>query len=352
MKKKNFATWGRLLKEMGYEDEHLLEEVIAGFPLAGKATRSHIFEQVQDEEPIDIDKLARGLSWRNRALSSKIKSSGSAKVDLDLFRHTMDEIEKGLLIGPFKNLDDLETYLGRVPVISHRFAVVQGAKIRPIDDFSESSVNACFVAGEKIGLHDVDVVAGVIRLLDEACAGQIDRVVLSDGSVRPLRVHPDWRKGARITGKSMDLSSAYKQLAVNPKSLWTAGGACFDPRDGGKIFFVQRSLPFGASASVHAFNRCSRSLWSIGTRLALLPWTVFFDDFIILSPAPLERAAKAVASMIALATGWSVSEGPKDKEFAEQFEALGVSFRVLGVASAPYPTSKIGCLLSERCRRR
>ena len=93
LKKKNFATWGRLLKEMGYEDEHLLEEVIAGFPLARKATRSHIFEEVRDEEPIDIDKLARGLSWRNRALSSKIKSSGSAKVDLELFRHTMDEIE-------------------------------------------------------------------------------------------------------------------------------------------------------------------------------------------------------------------------------------------------------------------
>ena len=218
-------------------------------------------------------------------------------------------------------------------MIKRRFAVVQGPKIRPKNDSSVSSVNACFVAGEKIDLHDVDVVAGVIRLLDEACAGKIDRVVLSDGSVRPLRVHPDWRKGARITGKSTDLSSSYKQVAVNPKSLWTAGGTCFDPHDEGKIFFVQRSLPFGVSASVHALNRYSRSLWSIGTRLALLPWTILCDDFAILSPGPLERAAKAVASMIALATGWSVSEGPKDKEFAEQFEARGVSFRLGGLGS-------------------
>ena len=229
----------------------------------------------------------------------------------------------------------MEKFLGKVPVLNRRFAVVQGSKVRPIDDFSESAVNMCFSPNERIDLHDVDVVVAFLRLLDEVCAGMLGELVLSCGSVVNLHVHPDWKSCPQLLGKSMDLSAAYKQLAIHPTSFWTSGGICYDPSTDGCMYFIQRSLPFGASASVHAFNRCSRSLWAVGCRLAILPWTVFFDDFLIFAPAPIAKAARAVASIIALATGWSVAEGDKDLAFGSCLDALGVRFQLgrLGLRS-------------------
>ena len=49
-----------------------------------------------------------------------------------------------------------------------RFAVWQG-KWRPIDDFSENGVNACFECFEKVSLKALDEVAWVCMYIMKVC---------------------------------------------------------------------------------------------------------------------------------------------------------------------------------------
>ena len=70
----------------------------------------------------------------NKAIIFSTKSSGDEAVNLELWKKTQEEVEKGWL----KRLHGLPQDGGRV---SRRFAVVQSDKVRPIDNYSESQVN-------------------------------------------------------------------------------------------------------------------------------------------------------------------------------------------------------------------
>eukprot|EP00971_Amphidinium_carterae_P152607 3024460-Amphidinium_carterae.1 len=74
-------------------------------------------------------------------------------------------------------------------------------------------------------MQDADLFVAFLRVLDCVCAGSIRELVLADGTCLCLNVHADWRARTQLEGKTLDLSGAYKQVPVNPKHLWTTGGA-------------------------------------------------------------------------------------------------------------------------------
>ena len=91
-----------------------------------------------------------------------------------------------------------------------------------------------------------------------------------------------------------------------------------------QLYFAN-ALPFGASASVLAFNRFSRAIARIGTRLFGLLWTNFFDDYPQLPIAKLGGYTHAWAERLMSLLGWNVSKSEKKaKPFALVFQALGV----------------------------
>eukprot|EP00971_Amphidinium_carterae_P260050 5159600-Amphidinium_carterae.1 len=74
----------------------------------------------------------------------------------------------------------------------------------------------------------MDEIVAIGKLLAKAVVtdAELD-AVSSSGERVPLRVHPAWRSlRARglltLQGTTVDLKSAYKQLAVDPNSVWTA----------------------------------------------------------------------------------------------------------------------------------
>ena len=69
-----------------------------------------------------------------------------------------------------------------------------------------------------------------------------------------------------------------------------------DPENQTIQCFEGRVLPFGATASVVHFNRCSRQLQHLGY-LLYLPWSSYFDDFPVVSPSIL------TGSMMSAMTG-------------------------------------------------
>ena len=70
----------------------------------------------------------------------------------------MEEVEKGWLLGPLSNSE--------VPdwqPVSRRFGLIQKkGKLRLIDDYTESGVNACVTSVEAPVLHTVDVAGATI----------------------------------------------------------------------------------------------------------------------------------------------------------------------------------------------
>ena len=128
---------------------------------------------------------------------------------------------------------------------------------------------------------------------------------------------------ARWLGKCLDLSKAYKQMAVHPDHRHLAV-IFFHRADGTPVFYVANSLMFGATAAVFSFNRVSRSLWFLLNRMLVIPCGVFYDDFPLFSPAELAENADKSASELLDLLGWKHARtGPKGKAFDSTFTVLG-----------------------------
>ena len=146
-------------------------------------------------------------------------------------KKTWEECNAGWLEGPIP-LSELESSA----LVSRRFGVVQGSKVRVID----GGVNGTVQVAETPRPHATDKVAALCLALLAKCGG------------------------STVLGRTFDLKSAYRQLAVSPESSWASYVACWDPAIQAPGIFRMRTLPFGASRAVYAFRRVAMSLWFVG----------------------------------------------------------------------------------------
>ena len=141
LKGKNLLVFQEMLCSVGYEDVHLVSDICAGFKMTGMAKDSMIFPHKLRAPSISEAELMRSAKWTRHAL--KVTSSGNSALDLQLFEQALKEVEDGWLQGPFSE-EELSEKLGPLWVLSRRFGLLQdgGAKLRSIDDLSESFVNS------------------------------------------------------------------------------------------------------------------------------------------------------------------------------------------------------------------
>jgi hypothetical protein len=129
-----------------------------------------------------------------------------------------------------------------------------------------------------------------------------------------------------LGGRTLDLKSAYKQLARHPADAALSVLAVWRPTGEGSELFLSRALPFGAVASVYAFNRVARGLKRVAQRLLCLAVTNYFDDFPQVEPASLWASAKESLLGLFELLGWRVAlEEKKNRPFATEFNVLGVT---------------------------
>ena len=120
-------------------------------------------------------------------------------------------------------------------------------------------------------------------------------------TVRTFMKHLGAKKqcqGQGLSGRAMDLKSAYKQLASNPKDAWASILGVWDPDLRDMVYYRFATLPFGSSLSVTAFNRVASALRKILIRLIKLVVTNFFDDFCQIEKGSLTHSATEAASLI------------------------------------------------------
>ena len=203
-----------------------------------------------------------------------------------------------------------------------------------MDDMSASLINSTTFAEEKISLHSTDVMASAV----------------ADW----YRVRAKCGKSPKLTAKSFDLKSAYKQIGISAKSRPISGLVLKDP-EGNPQVFQALALPFGATQSVYAFNRLSRCLWGIGVLALMLLWTVFYDDFCLFTEPCLEKSSDLAATSLFDLLGWLYDRtGDKCTEFSTTLHALGVKVclsrlgdGILTIANTEARTSELIATLED-----
>jgi hypothetical protein len=259
---KNLTAFESLLSKYPEEflDTTLVSEMYAGFSLVGLEKYKKAF----DYEPVlpscTVKQLQTMSKHNNLSLCNRTKSSGSDDIDSKLWELAMEERNQGWLIGPFSTVEELLPYTMDIqPHLSRRFPLDQGSKLRPIDDFAESSVNQCHGRFDKLWLMDVDYVAALLRSLEVAIFNESPTLISDTGSKYDIASIKD-RQGICFLGKTIDLKSAYKQLFVKNSDRWASCISVYNPHTGKPSLFCQVTLPFGASSSVLHFNRVSRAI--------------------------------------------------------------------------------------------
>ena len=115
-------------------------------------------------------------------------------MDVALYEATLKERDKGFLVGP---VDPSALRAGST--ITRRFGVQQKGKLRPIDDYKASMVNASVTQTEGVSVHGVDHIAAMVS-----------------ERMKQLR-----RKGGahcQLLGKCWDLAAAYKQVPLSDEA--------------------------------------------------------------------------------------------------------------------------------------
>lgn len=293
----------------------LIHFLTTGFPLAGVLPRTGIFPEADRAAMMSVDDLYVMRDAIRADILASCRSSGDAELDVQLYEATEEEVKKGWLVGPLcaGELDQLGLWIP-----SRRFPVVQGSKLRPVDDYSASHINATVAMCESIDPADVDAIVANARL-------HADALVADPTARHPsspftgLQRHQD-HDGDVLLGRLWDITSAYKHLAVRPSHAHLAIVAVFNPRTGAADLFRQPALPFGATAAVLCFNWVAYGIGLVLTSLFKLGSTNFYDDYTILETRRLAGSAGQTVEAVFDLLGWSLKALP---DFSPTPQPLG-----------------------------
>ena len=199
---------------------------------------------------------------------------------------------------------------------------------------------------------------GMLRFVARSLQGDgAVRVPLLDGSVLEGSLCPEMRAKPPLLGKTLDLSKAYRQVAIHPDSRKHAVLG-FPTVKGSWLYYLSLSLPFGASASVFGFNKIALAVLHILVAKFRALATDFYDDYTLFEFKPAASLLDKIAMRLLALLGWSfATEGKKFVSFSPVVISLGVSLDLTGiwdgfltVANKPGRLDKICEMLSSIVR--
>eukprot|EP00971_Amphidinium_carterae_P277774 5513397-Amphidinium_carterae.1 len=242
-----------LANAVGISDPYFEQGLIAGFrldcdvPAFGRGER-----RVRDAGMSKEDWNESATLRRDRILQ-QIGPTGDC-ADHTLWTVTMQECDAGWLSAPLR-LRDAKQLLGKHYVPAKRFLVAQKGKDRPVDDYTISGAND----------------------------------LVKDLRLREAGVD------AEVCGKSVDLDSAFRQLAVHPSSAYVASVALWNPLERKPVVMMQHALPFESVVSVHAFCRLSEIIRHFLVRFLMVVASAYFDDF---GPVDAKRSCSSASFVV------------------------------------------------------
>ena len=330
-KDKALVLWRRLLMETQFPDMNVCSFMEQGVPLTGQEAESPLYFKKYAPAVMTVEQLDHQAVWKRRAMMGKTLTEEEQEQERDLVRESQEEVEAGFLEGPFTE-DQLNKKLGTDRwSLTRRFCLYQGEerKIRVIDNYKDSGVNAAFSSSSYLALQDTDFIVEFLRFVMVVLSRRDQVVVpLSNGEVLVGAWHPTMSAGPAWVGRCIDLSKAYKQVAIHKQSL-RHGVLGFNTREGGWQMYTTSSLPFGASASVYSFNKISRGIWHLLVHKFGFLTSVFYDDYPVFEVQPLAALTSKIVDAFLNVLGWRHAvQGKKAVDFCSQPVALGVQFNL------------------------
>ena len=306
VKDKKILTFRRLLEQEGYDDVAAADILVEGVRVVGSSPHPCGYDHKL--VPASLTEGSSGGQLRPRAMeaSSRVFNREHAR---HLSEVTKDEAEHGFLEGPLTATEVTERLGTSEWGIVPRFILVQGSegKLRPIDDCAVCQINAACTTSIRLHLHDSDYISALALSIAEkakACGG---------GDL------------GHWCGKTLDLSKAYKQLPLSPVDRDLCVGFYLS-EDGTPSYFVPNSLMFGSVAAVYAFNRVSKALWYLITKLLVIPAAVYYDDYPLFSPRSSAGALDGFVSEFLDCLGFGHAKtGSKGLPFQPSFNVLGIN---------------------------
>ena len=337
MQGKRILLLESLLRQRNFDDMEAIELLKSGVKLSGVSECPAAFD-VKVKPATSTEAELRQVAPLKRAALLLENRASDPELERDLLKVTMDEAKAGWLQGPFSSETEVSEHLGRTDwSLMRRFGVRQGGKLRPIDDACDSDLNCTFTSTMKLQLQDGDFCISL--------AMEIAKRVMGKPGVVPR----EW------SGRCLDLSGAYKQMAVceQHRSLCVL---LLRDADGRPIFFISSALVFGASASVYAFLRIARALSFLLNVVLEIPHANFFDDYPILVPSEDAEQVGLLCTKFLHLLGWKhaeIGEGHKGLPFAKSFDVLGLHLDISCISSGTLTVAnKLGRVdrLLERLR--
>ena len=299
---KRLCLMREMIQETGYGDVGLFDDLCKGFEVTGKIPRSHVYRVSPAYATLSPTELRAKAALTRKCILDSMAKSCSSDLAADVYAATQEEVLNGWLDGPL-DADALDPCIS----VTRRFGVRQGtgesARVRPIDNFTESLVNHTTFREETIEPHTVDVV----------CASLAMR----------LRARRDVGKSSDTVLKATDLRKAYKQLGVSENALQDAHLAVANPATGRAEVYMSKVLPFGSCSAVNGFCRASSCLWYLGAILLAFEWTVYYDDFFSFTERQVAKHTDMCILAYFVLMGWQISEN-KELDFAPYAKILGV----------------------------
>ncbi|CAE7833708.1 unnamed protein product [Symbiodinium sp. CCMP2592] len=325
---KAISLFRELLEETAFADMSVIDLLVKGVPLVGQEQDSALFAKRPKPQEISPDQL-RAQSALRRDVLQRTRKLVSQEDYAAMRAETDEEVKAGFLSGPYSSESEVSKVLGATNwSLSPRFLLRQGedAKIRIIDDFKMSAVNRAFGSSSFLELQDTDFAVGLLRFLSRVLQDRSRvRVPLLDGSVLEGNWAPEMLSAPPLLGKTLDLSKAYRQLAIHPdcKEFSVLG---FPTPAGGWEYYITRSLPFGAGASVFGFNKVALGVLHIMTVKFMAIATDFYDDYTIYEFKPAASLLDKALMRLLDILGWTFARsGRKFVPFAEKVTSLGVT---------------------------
>ncbi|CAE7276538.1 unnamed protein product [Symbiodinium sp. CCMP2592] len=274
---KPMKLFGEMVKAAGHADVNLVRDIQNGFDLLGEIPSSSVLPKKTTVASLSVEDVRIATPANQRAIWEATRTCRDPEITSEVYRFTLEERDKGWLTGPFTLADVPET-----AIVTRRFGVRQGltttatgvaAKIRPIDDFTESLANLSCTCAETIDPHSVNIiVAGILK----RC-----RLLRKSG------------RDARLLLRTIDLRKAYKQLPLSERALGDAYICVLNPNTGEPELY-QSQGPSGR--------------WGKPLALLHIHWSVFFDDYVVVaSPEEKGHLDLVLRSYFGL-LGWETSD--------------------------------------------
>ena len=331
---KPLCLFRKLLEETNFPDMEVCNIMERGAALTGVEPDSPLYFKKFRPAQMTTEQLDHQACWRRRAMTGKAISEDERLQEKDLEAESVAEVEADYLRGPLR-AEEISGLVGSDSwSLSKRFVLYQGEeqKIRVIDNYRDSGVNSAFSSSSYLALQDTDFIIGFLRFFMWV-AGNAEEVLvpLSDGTVLRGRWDSSIKERPALLGRCVDLSKAYRQVAIAEESL-RHGILGYQTSSAGWTYFATQSLPFGASASVFAFNKVSRAIWHLLVVGLQILASVFFDDFPCFELEPLSRITTSALDQLFTILGWKHAvTGKKAVDFGMELQALGVQYNLSGI---------------------